>query len=55
MMIWHFSVSDLNLKELQKLVREYKKLGPETPAFIDEAKPLRGDDPLNPLKKINPV
>jgi hypothetical protein len=38
--------------EFQKLVGQYKKTGPVTPAFIDDnADPVDGDQPSNPLKE----
>jgi hypothetical protein len=44
-------LSSVNRTELQDMIRKYKSSGPETPAFIpDDADPLNGDDPANPLR-----
>ncbi len=45
-------MNGLERSELQKMIRSYKKSGPETPAYIpNDSDAIRGDDPLNPLKK----
>jgi hypothetical protein len=44
-------VSSLDRAQLLKLVQDYKKSGPEVPAFVpDEGDIISGTDPLNPLK-----
>ena len=44
-------VSSLDRVQLQKMVKDFKKSGPEVPAFVpDEGDILGGADPLNPLR-----